>query len=396
MTFEELKQMEVSEFHTSGMEQSFLARSGDRYFEVSAVVAELLSVIKISGSREEAVRLYAEMKEGRYSEEEIGRLIDKCMASFSASLKVNKPFIFKFELLTGERIRRLTRGFRFLFEKKVMFPLLAVFFLLDVYFYFSGTSLVETGDLNLYVVLGMLTFFIVSSFFHELGHASACQHYDTEHGGVGFGMYLNFPVFYTDVSNVWRLNRWQRCVVDIAGVYFQMLLLLPVLIAYLFSYDPILKYIILLMNVNFVITLNPFFKFDGYWIMTDAFGVPNLREKSNELIAYLFKRMRGKRVEKRPYLLSIKKMSRIVIIGYSAVMNLFFAYYFIIILPLFLVNFWKSFPSLFRTLVMDLSNNMSPDFAVVQQLVLQLIFLSVTLYFLYKIIVPLFGKLKWK
>ena len=101
-----------------------------------------------------------------------------------------------------------------------------------------------------------------------------------------FGLYLNFPVFYTDVSHIWRLNRRQRCVVNFAGVYFQIIILLPILLCEILFPNNILRYIILGLNLNFLITLNPFFKFDGYWFMTDLLGISNLRKKSNQLIKY--------------------------------------------------------------------------------------------------------------
>ena len=68
------------------------------------------------------------------------------------------------------------------------------------------------------MVVGLLVFMVVSSLFHELGHASACKHFGIRHGGIGFGLYLNFPVLYTDVTEVWRLRRADRCIVNLGGV----------------------------------------------------------------------------------------------------------------------------------------------------------------------------------
>lgn len=48
----------------------------------------------------------------------------------------------------------------------------------------------------------------------------------------------------------------------------------------------VLRYMIIIMNFGFVMTLNPFFKFDGYWMASDILGVPNLRQRSKEIIRY--------------------------------------------------------------------------------------------------------------
>lgn len=108
------------------------------------------------------------------------------------------------------------------------------------------------------MIVGLFVFMLLSSFFHELGHASACKYFGLHHGGIGFGLYLNFPVLYTDVTEVWKLNRMQRCVVNIAGVYFQSYWLLALLIAFLLTNNDMLRYLILTMNLSFLMTLNPF------------------------------------------------------------------------------------------------------------------------------------------
>lgn len=71
-------------------------------------------------------------------------------------------------------------------------------------------------------------------------------------------------VFYADVSNVWYLSRDKRIVVNLGGVYFQMILLIPLYIAYYITHSDLLAYLLLSFNLNFIVVLNPFFKFDGY------------------------------------------------------------------------------------------------------------------------------------
>jgi putative peptide zinc metalloprotease protein len=43
-------------------------------------------------------------------------------------------------------------------------------------------------------------------------------------GSIGFGFYLLIPVFYADVSNAWSLSPGKRIIINIAGMYFQLLL----------------------------------------------------------------------------------------------------------------------------------------------------------------------------
>ena len=209
------------------------------------------------------------------------------------------------------------------------------------------------------------------------------------HGGVGFGLYLNFPVLYTDVTEVWKLGRKQRLVVNIAGVYFQSICLTGLLVAFFCTGNDILRYLILIMNFGFVMTLNPFFKFDGYWIMSDLLGVPNLRSRSKELLAYVYKRIRRRPVDKVPYLLQIRTAEKWGLLVYSLVVNVFMAFYFFYVIPSFLYRFVCSFPAEVEELVMYLSNGLTPPFALLRNIGMQLMFLALLGYFFTKLFLSL-------
>ena len=86
---------------------------------------------------------------------------------------------------------------------------------LEIYFFSNFFSQINVHQFDLYTFIVLLSLFLISSFIHELGHASACRYYELEHGGIGFGLYLNFPVFYTDVSSIWKLSRKKRLLVCI-------------------------------------------------------------------------------------------------------------------------------------------------------------------------------------
>ncbi|MDM8310432.1 hypothetical protein QUW31_14815, partial [Phocaeicola barnesiae] len=218
-------------------------------------------------------------------------------------------------------------------------------------------------------------FMLGSSFFHELGHASACKYFGVRHGGIGFGLYLNFPVLYTDVTEVWKLKRGERCVVNLAGVYFQSWWLIILLVAFLMTGNDILRYLILVMNLGFAMTLNPFFKFDGYWMASDLLGVPNLRQRSLELLGYIWKKLRKEPEGKRPYLLQIRPLERYGLLVYSVVVNLFMGFYFLYVIPTFLYRFVQTFPDAVNELILYLSNRMMPPFALLRNIGMQLVFL---------------------
>ena len=61
---------------------------------------------------------------------------------------------------------------------------------------------------------------VASAAFHEIGHAAACRYGGGRPGGMGAGIYVVWPAFYTDVTDAYRLPRSARLRTDLGGIYF--------------------------------------------------------------------------------------------------------------------------------------------------------------------------------
>ncbi len=124
--------------------------------------------------------------------------------------------------------------------------------------------------------------FLVTILLHELGHLAACHRWHCPHGPLGVGLYFFYPVFYVDVTAAWRLNRHQRAIVDVGGVYIQLLCVPFALLLFWLTQDP--TYLMLIAVIDLVILGNfePFMKLDGYWLLSDLTGVPNLHARTGE------------------------------------------------------------------------------------------------------------------
>ena len=195
----------------------------------------------------------------------------------------------------------------------------------------------------------MITVSVSPTFIHELGHASACKYLNINQDGIGVGLYLIFPVLYTNVSNIWNLSRNKRLLVNIAGVYFQFIFLIITIIIFIFTQNNLLKYLIHIININILVTLNPFFRFDGYWIVSDILGVPNLLQINNKY--------------------------RIALVIYTIIVNLFFMFFLFYAFPLFCYNFFRHYPTLINSVISDLAIGVVPSFTFIQPLLIQTLFL---------------------
>ena len=383
---ENIHTLDVVAMETSSRIPKYLVASGSQHWEVSAPVAYLIMAFQQNEGLKEVASWFSERCHKKYSEEEVSHLAElyiRPILADKSEVGASKPFLLRIQILSAEQVAFFSGHLKLLFRKPVIVSLFLLIAVLETLFFTTQDLMPKTGDLSVLVITGVLLLYISSSFFHELGHASACKYFGVAHGGVGFGMYLNLPVFYTDVTQVWKLGRRQRMVVNVAGAYFQLIFLLPLIVLSLCFDWPVLRYFVIVINLNFLMTLNPFFKFDGYWILSDLIGVPNLRQRTNELITYYMRKWRGKPIEKRPFLLDIKPVEKTVAAVYTVVVNLFFAFYFFYFLPKFLISFFMDFPGLFAQVLDGVAVGYLPHFDTLKALFGQLTVFALSVFFIY-------------
>lgn len=125
----------------------------------------------------------------------------------------------------------------------------------------------------LLLVLGLLS---LGALLHELGHAAACAYGGAEPGVIGFGVYLVFPAFFTNVTDSYRLDRAGRIRTDLGGLYLNVWCLIGLGAAYLGTGQGAFLLAALLMHLEMVQQLIPTVRFDGYFVLADLAGVPDL------------------------------------------------------------------------------------------------------------------------
>jgi putative peptide zinc metalloprotease protein len=89
-------------------------------------------------------------------------------------------------------------------------------------------------------------------------------------------VYLFFPAFFTDVGDAYRLSRAGRLRTDLGGVYFNLVFLVPVLLSLMLRPSPVVEALVLLVQLGLVQQLLPLVRLDGYFVLGDLIGVPDL------------------------------------------------------------------------------------------------------------------------
>ncbi|MGZ4579476.1 MAG: MinD/ParA family ATP-binding protein [Nocardioidaceae bacterium] len=213
-------------------------------------------------------------------------------------------------------VRRLAALLSPLFWPPVVCVALTAWLALDV-------LLVLRGDLNAAVgqllsapasLLALYVMLTLGALFHETGHATACAYDGARPGAIGFGVYLVFPAFYTDVTDSYRLGRAGRLRTDLGGLYFNVLWLVAFAGVYLLTGDGLVLLAAVVMHVSMLQQLVPAVRFDGYYVLSDAIGVPDLFARVRPVLLSL---LPGRPVDRR--VTEISPGARRVVIGWVLV-----------------------------------------------------------------------------
>ncbi len=127
---------------------------------------------------------------------------------------------------------------------------------------------------------------VFAKFLHELGHAYTAKRYGCRVPTMGVAFLVLWPVLYTDTSDAWKLpSKRQRLMIGAAGMRVELMLAVFATLAWSFLPDgPTQSAAFVLATTTWVLTLlinlNPFMRFDGYFLMSDLAEIENLQERS--------------------------------------------------------------------------------------------------------------------
>ncbi len=131
---------------------------------------------------------------------------------------------------------------------------------------------------------------------HELGHAYACKRWGGAVHEMGVMLLVLFPVPYVDASSASAFPRvWQRALVGAAGIMVELALAAIAMIVWVeVSPGAVRATAFNVMLIGGVSTLlfngNPLLRFDGYYVLCDLIGIPNLAQRGSRYMLYLVQR----------------------------------------------------------------------------------------------------------
>ena len=321
----------IGEYEGSGFKEApYIARRGDGQ---TIQLTQLLHLVaeQCDGTRDHAeiARRVSETFGRKVSAGNVEFLVDRKLRPLGvlaeadgSSPDVAKPdqlLALKFRTaLVPERLANvLTKLFKPLFLSPVVLVIMAAFFALDVWVF--GIHGIGAGvRAAVYQPWLLLVFFgavVVATAFHEIGHATACAYGGARPGVLGAGIYVVWPVFYCDVTDAYRLSKAGRLRTDLGGIYFNAIFALATAGLYAAtSFEPLLLIIVLQTFAMFQ-QLMPLLRLDGYYIVSDLTGVPDILNRIRPILTSLIPRR-----ELDPKVAELKPWVRVAVTTYIVVL----------------------------------------------------------------------------
>lgn len=130
---------------------------------------------------------------------------------------------------------------------------------------------------------------LITKIAHELAHAHAARREGLPVPSMGVALMVLYPVLYTDTTAAWRLtDRRKRLRIGYAGMAIELAIAAWMTLAWSFMPDGAMRSATFVLAtttwiMTLAINLNPFMRFDGYFLFSDLLEMPNLQERAFRL-----------------------------------------------------------------------------------------------------------------
>ncbi|MET7681940.1 hypothetical protein [Streptomyces sp. NPDC005423] len=317
------------EYQGSGFtEPKYIARRGD------GQVVQLTRLLYLVASSVDGVRdteVIAHRVSARFgrevSEENVRYLVENKLRPLGVTVpegqeddEVDAPRSDLLLALKGHRVvfderrtAKIARALAWLHRPVVVALVLAATVAMDVWlfgFFGAIAPVLEVLDQPVLILL-VFVLTVASLVFHEFGHASACGYGGARPGCIGCGLFLIWPSMYTDVTDVYRIGRAGRLRTDLGGVYFNVVFMLAMAGSYFATGAQFFLAAVYLGHFEILEQLMPAVRLDGYYILGDLAGIPDLYGKIKPIMLSIVPGERGRAA--REEVLGLKKSARTIV-----------------------------------------------------------------------------------
>jgi putative peptide zinc metalloprotease protein len=267
----------------------YLWELGDgRFARVSATAHQLLQ-LRAQGVSFDEIALRLGGSDGAWAATTHAALLAR-LDELRRRPRKDRAFLLRVRVLSAARVQAIARRLAPLYRRTVALPVVLLSLAAIAWSLRRGGLPPATPAA---AAIGY-ALFVASLFVHELGHASASAWFGRPPSEIGAALYLVYPAFYSDVSQAWALRRGARVIVDLGGVYFQLACIAALAVGWRATGSAALGVAAWMSLMSAAVSLNPIFRFDGYWVLSDLIGVANLDSQPLRLLGIVWSRLLGR------------------------------------------------------------------------------------------------------
>lgn len=255
---------------------------------------QLVEILRTSDTMGDACRRFNETYESQLSEQEFESFVQAKLGGYAVLTDDRQPYRpygyvkylkLKVQLINGKIAGILSSIFIPLFTPALFWTLFALMLTSSFFFIsYAFAGGVNMADVNWLLLTGLV---YSTMFIHELGHIAACRRFGMKHGGIGFGVYLIFPVVYADITGIWHATKQQRLIANLAGIFNEYVYAFCCLGVYYYTGNNTFLTAYIVIASKAIFELNPFVRMDGYWVLSDLTNTPNLMPRAHHALRQL-------------------------------------------------------------------------------------------------------------
>lgn len=161
-------------------------------------------------------------------------------------------------------------------------------------------DLISSSINHMMTPMGFVSFavtLIILKLGHELAHGYTAKSHNHYIRTMGVAFILFWPVLYSDTTDAWKAKTNQvRFSISAAGVVFELVIAGLSLFFWAILQDGLVREIAFYLATTSIISsifvnLNPFMRFDGYYLLMDWWHIDNLQPRAFELLKYRIRRL---------------------------------------------------------------------------------------------------------
>ncbi|MDP1772661.1 MAG: HlyD family efflux transporter periplasmic adaptor subunit [Methylobacter sp.] len=248
---------------------------------------------------------------------------------------IHHYLFFKIPLLRPDRLLALTYpALRWIYQPVVLYVLMALV-LVNLYLLIDRWDMFTRTFLHFFSTEGFVYYAValtLTKTLHELGHAYTAHRYGCRVSAMGVAFLVMMPVLYTDASEAWKLtSRRQRLAIGFGGIAAELgLAVLCTTLWHFLPDGPLRSSVFLMATTTWVMTLfinlNPLMRFDGYFLLSDYWGIENLQNRAFALGRWQLRRILFGFLDQAPERFPTKTQKLLLIYAWSTWIYRFFLF----------------------------------------------------------------------